>query len=248
MLNIVFPMGAGSNFFEGQPFPKPLIEILGKSMIQRVIENYREIKEEKQFIFIVSKNDCAKYHIDQVLKILAGNLRSHVIQLDADTKGAACSVLMAVEHISNDNPLIIANSDQVFRSGLEQAVDFFQNHDADAGVICMETVHPRWSYVRLDDKGKVVETAEKRPLSKNAIAGFYYFKHGRDFVKAAMDMVLKDNNVDGNYYIAPAINELILEGKDVRIFMIDNDKYHTFYSPEKIKEFEQKHYEDTRTK
>jgi NDP-sugar pyrophosphorylase family protein len=248
MLNIVFPMGGGSNYFEGQPFPKPLIEILGKSMIQRVIENYDEIKKEKQYIFIVSKKDCAKYHIDQSLKILTGNTRSRVIQLDSDTKGAACSVMMAIEHINNEDPLIIANSDQFFNGGLKQAVDFFQDRNADAGVICMETVHPRWSYVRLDDNGKVVETAEKRPLSKNAIAGFYYFAHGRDFVKAAMDMILKDNNLDGNYYVAPAINELILEGKDIQIFMVDNDKYHTFYSPEKIKEFEQKYYENTRSK
>ena len=54
-LNILIPMaGAGSRFKEaGYIFPKPLIEIDNKPMIQWVIES---LNLEGNFIFIVQKN------------------------------------------------------------------------------------------------------------------------------------------------------------------------------------------------
>jgi len=239
MINILFPMGGKSVFFEGYHFPKPLIEILGKSMIQTVVENFNAIEEEKRFIFVVNGSDCTKFHLDSVLNIIT-NGKAVIIKLSGETKGAACSLLMAIEHINNDDPLVIANSDQLIESGLKESVSYFRDSDADAGVICIETVHPRWSYARLNDEGKVIETAEKRPLSKYAIAGFYYFKHGKDFVQAAMGSIMKDNNVGGSYYIAPTLNELVLKNKNIQVFKIDNENFHTFYTPQKIKEYEQK--------
>ena len=238
MINILFPIGGRSAFFEESIFPKPLIEILGKTMIQTVVENFSAIEEDKRYIFVVNEGDCATYHLDSVLNIIT-NGKAVIVKLSGETKGAACSSLMAVEHINNNDPLIIANSDQLIDSGLKQAVSHFRDRDADAGVICIETVHPRWSYVRLDEEGNVIETAEKRPLSKYAIAGFYYFKHGKDFVQAAMSSIMKDSNVGGIYYIAPTLNELVLQNKNIQTFKIDNEKYHTFYTPQKIKEYEQ---------
>ncbi len=241
MINILLPMVGKSSFFDSPQyyFPKPLIEINGKTMIQMVIENLNMIDDDKQYIFVVNQMDCAKHHLDDVLRLLTEN-KSQIVRLDKETKGAACSVLMAVDYINNDTPLIIANSDQLIEEDLNNVMAQFREQKADAGVICFENVHPRWSYVRLDENDKVIETAEKRPLSKNAIAGFYYFKHGKDFVRAAMKTILKDARVNGLFYTAPILNELVLEDMNIRHFKIDNAKYHTFYSPQKIHEYEQK--------
>jgi dTDP-glucose pyrophosphorylase len=230
-----------SPFFDSPQFyfPKPLIEINGKTMIELVIENLNMIAEEKKYFFVVNQTDCVKHHLDDVLRILTDN-KSKILRLDKETKGAACSALMAVDHINNDNPLIIANSDQVIDDDLNNVIAQFQEQKADAGVICFENIHPRWSYVRFDENNRVIETAEKRPLSKNAIAGFYYFKHGKDFVRAAKKTILKDARVNGLFYIAPTLNELILEDMNIRHFKIKASKYHTFYSPQKIYEFEQR--------
>lgn len=240
MVNILLPMG-GATFFNlpEYPFPKPLIEIHNKPIIQLVIENLNRIKSEKNFIFIVNSEDCREFYIDKTINLLAGE-SCQIIKLTGETRGAACSVLMAIEHIDNELPLIIANSDQIFENDINQAIDYFQEENFDAGVVCFDSVHPRWSYVRTDQEGYIVESAEKRPISKNAIAGFYYFKHGRDFVRAAMQSIKKDNNVNGLYYIAPAIGELVLERKKLGVYKIDVEQYHTFYTPQKIKEYEQK--------
>lgn len=239
MINILVPLGGQSLFFESDeyPFPKPLIEINGKSMIELVIENLSSIKEDSKFIFVVKTEDCNKYHLDNVLNLLTDS-KCVIIKLDGETKGAVCSALIAIENINNQKKLIITNGDQIINHDLNEILKYFENKNVDAGVICFSSVHPKWSYVRLDEDNKIIETAEKRPLSKNAIAGFYYFKQGSDFVKYAMKSIEKDSNVNGLYYIAPTLNEMVLENKNLEIFMIDNSQYHSFYSPQKIKEYE----------
>lgn len=237
MINILIPLAGKNQFFpEAEyPFPKPLIEFNGKTIIEHIIDNFSTIQKEKQFIFIVNSEDCKKYHLDNVLNILS-NHTCKIIKLNNETKGAACSAMMAVEYIDNDTSLIISNADQLFDICLDEVISSFDK--SDAGVITFESIHPRWSYVRLDSENKVTETAEKRPISKSAIAGFYYFKNGKDFISSSSKMIKKDASVNGLYYISPGLNEMVLENKIISIFQIENNKYHTFYTPQKIKEYE----------
>lgn len=237
MINILVPMAGKSLFFSESeyPFPKPLIEIGRKTMVEHVISNLASSGPETQFIFVLSGADCRKFHLDSTLNIITDH-RCKIVKLDNETKGAACSALMAVNHIDNDTPLIVANSDQLFDAPLAELLQGLG--DADAGVITFESVHPRWSYVRLGEQGLVVETAEKRPISRQAIAGLYYFRRGADFVAAAKRSIQKDANINGAFYIAPALNELILQGKRIRTVNVDADQYHTFYTPQKIKDYE----------
>lgn len=135
------------------------------------------------------------------------------------TAGALCTCLMAVEYINNNASLIIANSDQIIEVDYTKVIDYFIKINADAGVITFPSIHPRWSYARKSGND-VIEVAEKRPLSKDAIAGFYYFKQGSDFVQAAKKALIKQNNLDGKYYISSSINELILKGKKIGYYDI----------------------------
>jgi NDP-sugar pyrophosphorylase family protein len=237
MINILVPMaGRSQHFPESEyPFPKPLIEIGQKTMIEHVVANLASAGPEVQFIFVLGSADCRKFHLDNTLNIITEQ-QCKLVKLDNDTQGAACSALMAINHIANEQPLIIANSDQLFDTPI---ADLLQSlREVDAGVVTFESVHPRWSYVRLDEQGFVAETAEKRPISRHAIAGLYYFRHGKDFVDAAMGMIRKDSSVNGSFYIAPSLNEMILKGKKIRTVGVDAQCYHTFYTPQKIKEYE----------
>ena len=237
MINILIPLAGKNNFFNEKDFPfsKHLLEICGKTMIELVIENLSQLHQDKQFIFIVNTEDCKKFHLDNVLQLITGN-KCNIIRIDNETKGAACSALLGIEYIDNDIPLIISNPDQIFEIDLNNAVNELSN--SDAGVITFKSIHPRWSYVRLNDDNEIIETSEKRPISDKAIAGFYYYKKGRDFIKSTMKMIEKDANVNGIYYIAPSFNEMVLEEKKLSIYPVANDKYHTFYTPHKVKEYE----------
>ncbi len=236
MINILIPIAGSNQFFSESeyPYPKPLIEINDKTMIEHVISNFDSVKE-KQFIFIVNSKDCKKYHLDNVLNLLTEH-NCKIVKIDGETKGAVCSAMMAIGYINNDNPLVIVNADQLFDDDMNDIISSFKN--VDGGAVSFESIHPRWSYARVDENNYIVETAEKRPLSKHAIAGFFYFKEGRYFIDSAMNMIKKDANVSGHYYIAPTLNEMVLNNKRLIVKTVDNDKYHTFYTPQKIQEYE----------
>ena len=108
-LNVLIPMaGAGSRFAEqGYVFPKPLIEIKGSPMIEVVVKN---LNIDANYIFIVQKEHVEKYNIDKMLKLIKRG--SKIVVTEGLTEGAACTTLLAKEHIDNENPLIISNSDQ----------------------------------------------------------------------------------------------------------------------------------------
>ena len=236
MINVVVPLAANLYFDSSEyVYPKPLIEVRGAPIIQLVINSLRTLPQPMRFIFIISKKDDVRFHLSDTFKILT-NSQCEIVCLDGQSKGAACSVLMAVNHIQNADPVVIANGDQIFYTQLSTIVDDFKKRQLDAGVICFDSVHPRWSYVRLDDNDRVIEAAEKRPISRHAIAGFYYFNRGEEFVKYAMNQIEKGAEVNGAYYVSPILNEYVLENKNVGIHKIDNSLCRTFYSIQKIEE------------
>lgn len=236
MLNIVIPMAANIYFDSTDYFyPKPLIEVKGKPIIQLVVESLRSLSGPMRFIFILNRKDDSKFHLQDTLRLITEN-QCEVVLLEKQSRGAACSVLMAIQWIAGPDPVVVANGDQTFNFRLSDVIANFQKRNLAAGVICFDSVHPRWSYVRLDDQGLVIEAAEKRPLSRNAIAGFYYFKEGKEFVRLSMKHIEKGSEVDGQYYVAPILNEYVLENQPVGTYMIDNSRFRSYYSIQKIEE------------
>lgn len=235
MINILIPSMGKSLFFKDSYFPKPMIEIAGKTMLEHVVENYRDVPA-RRFIFVFSHEDSAEFHLDASARILAG-AEAEILILGNRTAGALCTCLMAVGSINNDTPLWISNCDQIIDVDYNDVIGKFEGEGASAGVITFDSIHPRWSYARVKDS-EVVEVAEKRPLSKHAIAGAYYFRHGREFIEAAEKAILKDTQVNGQFYISASINEVILSGGKVSFYHIPRERYHSFYSPEKIQDYE----------
>lgn len=216
-LNILIPMaGAGSRFASaGYTFPKPLIEVNGKPMIQLVTEN---IGFEAKYIYVVRKEHYEKYNLKHLLNLITPNCE--IVQVDELTEGAACTTLLAKEHMDNDNSLIIANSDQFVEWN---PTDFYYKMvetRADGGILTFKATHPKWSFVKLDENENVTEVAEKKPISDNATVGIYYYKKGSDYVKYAEQMIEKDIRVNGEFYVAPVYNEFIEDGKRIKIFNI----------------------------
>ena len=238
-MNLVIPMASNSKFFsiEEYGYPKPLIEIAGKPMIEHVINNLTQGVDFKKIIFIVKQDECDKYHLDNTLNLLTP-IKPEIIKLRADTQGALCSVLLAIEYINQIEPLVIANADQLFDDGISAPIKKFMASDLDAACLTFNSVHPRWSYVRLDEQNLVVETAEKRPISRHAIAGLYMYKRGSDFVEHGMDAIKHGTSIDGQYFISPVFNEYVLASKKVGHYEVANARHHTFYSPQKIGEYE----------
>jgi dTDP-glucose pyrophosphorylase len=217
-MNILIPMaGAGSRFSKaGYTFPKPLINVRNKPMIQVVMEN---LNVDANFIYVVQKEHYDKYNLESVLNVITPDCS--IIQIEGITEGACCTTLLAEELIDNDNPLLIANSDQFveWESG-----EFFHSMNApnvDGGILTFENTHPKWSYVKVDEQGNVCELKEKEVISNTATVGIYYWTKGSDYVKYSHKMIEKDIRVNGEFYVAPVYNEAIEDGHKIKIYNID---------------------------
>lgn len=235
MLNILLPAMGQNMFFQNFYFPKLMLEVCGETILEKVIKNYSCI-QNKHFIFVFGQKDCKKFHIDQSARIIT-EPDSKMIILKNETAGALCTCLLAVEEIDNETPLFIANFDQIIDADYKQIFLDFEKRSLDVGLITFPSIHPRWSYVRTEGTG-VTEVSEKRPISRHAVAGAYYFHRGSYFIEAAKRAILKESSYDGQYYISASINELILMNKKVGFYEIGKEQYHSFYSPEKISEYE----------
>ena len=237
MLKIIIPLAGSSEFFTnaGFMYPKPLIEINGKPMIQLVIEKTASIPIPNQFIFVIKEDDAIKFHLDNTLKLLSPDCE--VIKLKKSTKGGLCSVLMAIENVDDDDSLIILNGDQVIEENFTDIFQFWLENKADAGVVTFSSVHPRWSYARIENE-QVVQTTEKNPISQNAIAGYYFFANAALFFDSAFQTIKNDVQLEGNFYISPVMNEYVLRNKHVINYSIKSKNYHSFYSPQMVNEYE----------
>jgi NDP-sugar pyrophosphorylase family protein len=220
-MNILIPMaGEGSRFVaEGYAFPKPLIDVNGQPMIQRVVENLR-MKEVNRFIFLVRDEHIKKYPgIIETLQTITSN-KCDIVNVKKLTEGAACTALLAERYINNDEDLLIANSDQLIEYS-PQNFDTIKKFTNSNGVIfTFSACHPKWSFARLKE-GKIVEVAEKKPISDVATCGIYWFKKGSDFVFSARRMIEKNIRVNNEFYIAPVFNELIENNQNILPFYVE---------------------------
>jgi HAD superfamily hydrolase (TIGR01509 family) len=231
-LNILIPMaGAGSRFEKaGFTFPKPLIEVKGKPMIQVVVEN---LNMKANYIYVVQKSHREKYNLDALLSLITPGCK--IVETEGMTEGAACTALLAKEHINTDAPLFFANSDQFVEWDSNEFMYKMNETDADGGIVSFTATHPKWSFAKVDEQGLVTEVAEKKPISDIATVGYYYWKNGSDFVKYAEQMIEKNIRVNNEFYVAPCFNEAIGDGKQIRTFHVDG--MHGLGTPEDLNEF-----------
>ena len=233
--NIVLPMaGRGSRFRQqGYKDSKPFIDVNGKPMIQRVIENLNiEFDKNFKFIILCQESDYEEYDFSLFNEII-GHDNIEIIKLNGITEGTACTLLTAKEFINNRIPLLSFNSDQMLEYDPRETYSQLSLHDG--GMPCFQGKGPKWSYAKIDEEGYVVEVAEKKQISTNATAGYYYWNRGSDFVKYAEQMIAANDRVNNEFYVAPVYNYAVKDGRHIVITHVD--KVHQMGTPEDLEEY-----------
>lgn len=210
MLNVVIPMaGRGSRFVEvGYTVPKPLIPVAGEPMIRRVIDNLRP-RREHRFIFLCLAEHLRDHDLAGQLRAWAPN--SRIVPVETVTEGAACTVLLASSLIDGDDPVMVANCDQLVEIDIDGHLAHLGS-GADGLILTMTASDPKWSFVRRDAGGFVSEVVEKRVISDEATVGIYTWRRGADLVADARAMIARDERVLGEFYLAPVYNVAIARG------------------------------------
>lgn len=235
MINIVIPMaGEGSRFAKaGFTKPKPFIDVVGLPMIERVIQNLDY--PDARFILIGRKK-----HLDMEVKLVEQIKKKWnvlFIPIDHVTEGTACTVLFARDEINNEDPLIIANSDQLIDIDISSFIEdcFVRRLDGSILTFIDTSMNPKWSFARINQIGIVEEVSEKVPISERATVGIYLFKHGRDFINAAIDMIIRNDRVNNEFYTCPVYNQLIRSSRQIGVYDIPQKAMHGLGTPEDLK-------------
>jgi HAD superfamily hydrolase (TIGR01509 family) len=232
-LNVLIPMAGRGSRFEaaGYTFPKPLIEVNGKPMIQVVVEN---LNIEANYIYLVQLEHYDKYNLKALLNLITPDCK--IVIVDGVTEGAACTALLAKEYINNENPLLIANSDQFVEWDSSAFMYTMNGDNVDGGILTFKATHPKWSFVKIED-GWIKQVAEKNPISDNATVGIYYWKMGMEFVHCAEIMIERNIRTNNEFYIAPTYNISINESNGGRIKPFQIEKMWGIGTPEDLKYF-----------
>jgi hypothetical protein len=188
-------------------------------------------------IFAARRGDIAKFHLDSVAALAATG--AVVVPVEGPTRGAACTALLCLDHIDPEAELLILNGNEFIDADYVAILTDFRKRSLDCGLVVFPSLHPRYSYVRLDDDGLVEEAAEKHPISRSAIAGFFWFRRGADFVEGATAMIRKDADHDGYFYISLVLNELVLGQRRVGVMPIAADRYRPLKSRSQVAAYEE---------
>src|SRR3990167_1921849 len=216
-VNILIPMsGAGSRFVKaGHTAPKPLIKVKGKTMIEWAMKSFNFLNNIPRYriIFIIRRSDIDNYKIDKTLKSLFGKEIILVVKDSNEVKGQAYDCILARNYIDTQNPLFIYNCDTY---SLSNVWDVVLKWDPDGVIPYFKSNNPRYSFIKIDEKGNIIQTTEKVPISMMASSGMYYFKMGHDFCEAAEEMISENESYNKEYYVIPTYNRLIKKGKIVK--------------------------------
>ena len=238
-MKLLVLMAGDSGAFEeaGHPYPKNLVEIDGLPLAQHVVEHLAPVIGAcSRSVFLVGEAENLRFHTGDVIRLMVPD--ADIVTVPPLETGAACTALHAISLVGDDEPLLVVNGDQILDIDLLPVIQSFAERGLDGGVVTFDGVHPRWSYVRCDADGMVIEAAEKRPISRCATAGTYWFARGREFVDAVMSMIRKDASVGGRFYICPAYNELILRQQRVGTHHVTRDAYFHLSSPREVENYE----------
>ena len=224
--------GKGIRLQDFDPHPKPLVKVLGKTIVEWSIET---LGIDGNYIFCCKKEHIEKFKIDKLLKKIIPDCK--IVSIDYQTKGTAQSVLEAIKLIDNDDELIISDTDHYLNWNSEFFNKEIRKKDIDGCVMVFpeEYTSKKASYVKIDGDGYVIKSAEKQPISKIATVGVHYFKKGSDFVKYANQMI--DNGLEFNneFYVTPVYNLFVKENKKIITFPVK--KMWALGSPEEVSIF-----------
>jgi len=217
MLQIIIPMaGRGSRFRDaGYETPKPFIPVYGLEMILFVMRNITP-GVPHQFTLVALREANERYELEALARRQSPG--SRVVLIDEVSEGPAMTVLSGWEGIDEDQPLLIANSDQWVAGSIDRLLEAAEGYDG--ALLTMRDTDPKWSFVERDEAGGIVGIREKQPVSDEATVGVYFFQRAGDFRRSVEEMVAADDRVNGEFYVGPSYNYLVAKGAKIATFNV----------------------------
>ena len=180
-MKIIIPIGGIGQRFqdEGYLMPKPLISVLGKTMIYRVIDNLNLNDEDT--IYIVYNNQLKEFNFENLVKFYFPKKNIKFISLDHVTKGASETILYGLNEMpvkELEKEFLVLDCDTFYE---EDILEQYRKSDNKNMIFYFEDkqTNPIFSYIKLDSDEWVTDIKEKVKISNWANTGAYGFHTGR---------------------------------------------------------------------
>lgn len=234
---IITMAGEGSRFKEvGYNKPKHEIQVKGKTLFEWSMLSLKDFFDY-EFIFISRDKILDRNFLENMcLKIGINNYS--IVLLEQKTDGQATTAYKAKDYINDNDSVIIYNIDTYVREYKINRDQIKDNYDGFIPVVKVKG--DKWSFVKVNENGDVIEVAEKEPISDLATVGFYYFNSWKDYVDIYINNSEKIKKENKEKYIAPMYQEMITDGKNISINILENEDVHILGTPEELKEFNSK--------
>jgi glucose-1-phosphate thymidylyltransferase len=213
-MRIIIPMaGRGSRLRPHTlTVPKPLIPIVGKPMVQRIVEELTAAYpgEVEEIGFVIGDFGEA---VEQDLLDVAKELGTvGKIYHQDEPLGTAHAILCAEESLLK-GPCIVAFADTLFQAD-------FQFDDTADGVIWVKKVEDPSAFgvVKTNDAGVIHAFVEKSPVfvSDLAIVGIYYFRDGERLRKDLQYLIDNDIREKGEFQLTTVLDNMMAAGAEFR--------------------------------
>jgi len=228
-MHIVIPMsGIGNRFIQaGYKDPKPLIVIDGKTIIEHVCDLF---PGEEKFTFICNSKHLAETNMREVLTSIKSN--ANIVEIPNHKKGPVYAVSLINDLIKDEEEVIVNYCDFGTYWDYKDFLKHTRNRDADGAIPSYKRFHPHmigstnYAFMRDDDQW-MLEIKEKEPFTDNrmneyASNGTYYFKKGAYVKKYFQELMDKDINLNGEYYVSLIYNLLVKDGLTVSIYDVQH--------------------------
>ena len=238
-IDVVITMGGlGSRFRKaGYTVPKYMIEAKGKTLFEWSLislEGYTDRVDKYVFLAMEDETVDVEGFVRGKCAEL-GITNYELILLDHLTDGQATTALLANQYWDPAHALLVYNIDTYVEAGEMN----WQELKGDGFIPCFQAPGDHWSFVRLDDEGRVVEIKEKQRISPYCTLGAYYFKTCELYETLYHEYydVPRDDLVNGEKYIAPLYDYLLSKGGDIYISDIAPERVHVLGTPEELEAF-----------
>ncbi|OFI49270.1 hypothetical protein BG261_11015 [Floricoccus tropicus] len=231
---IITMAGQGSRFKKvGYKCPKHEIQVGGKSLFNWSISSLSDFFDET-FYFIVRKNNYSSAYLRKEINSL-GIKDYKIFVLEEMTDGQADTVMKVMTNIDDDEGVLIYNIDTHIDPKNVLKSEIVSN---DGSVMLFDAKGSHWSFAKIDDdENKIIEMAEKIPISSLGSVGLYYFDKASDYIKAFNESSNDIKQKYGEIYIAPLYNNLIDSNKIIKPVIISSQYFIPLGTPEELENF-----------
>lgn len=226
-MNVIVPL-AGPDFIGTDGSIKALTLFQGKPLLKHALDSRPWASKIIRYLFVLY--DCKQTRNFANKYLINWYQNCSIVYISSYSRGAAISILAGLSMLDTfSKPIIIDLADIYYKSSMDIEDELRKNSNIGGIALTFRSNNPRYSYLKLDKRSKVIRAVEKKVISDHASAGTYIFSDCATVLNAISHAISDENNQTHNnlFYVCPLFNGVIAQGKQVltkSVFEIEDIK------------------------